>query len=260
MINEIFKILLLFSVLENWCIFYTYGTFSSHQPHCKCGYWLSLADSTGRATPLATLHASHARRLLSDINHRSLVLGSRVRKKVQYLPLLVPAEQNKCFSGRERSTVRKTVRAQRRKKREESPLQVQRFEESKSCHEGSGQSGKRVTGPGRTRRGRGNEAGERGFATPESGGEGLLTSACLELILSTLGSGNLPRKEGATNRIRERFIGGRKGMPLSSSRGRMDSGASLNTKVLVKPCNQWPNRPVLCLSSEALVMVGSGVV
>lgn len=58
-----------------------------------------------------------------------------------------------------------------------------------------------MTGPGRTKRGRGNEAGEKGFATPESSGEGLLTLG----LPVYLGLESLPRKEGATNCTRETY-------------------------------------------------------
>lgn len=55
-----------------------------------------------------------------------------------------------------------------------------------------------MTGPGRTRRGRGNEAGARGFATPESGGRGLSTSALLRRDPVYLGLTELA-KEGRSH-------------------------------------------------------------
>lgn len=112
-----------------------------------------------------------------------------------------------------------------------------------------------MTGPGRTRRGRGNEAGGRGFATPESGGQGLPTSGLrrhdrlyLGLMELAKGGRSLQPHQAETYRRDERNAT----QQLKATR-RLRT--SLNIKGQVKPDNQWSNCPVPGPSKDLLVVI-----
>lgn len=160
--------------------------FSLSQPLCKCGYCCPSGQCS--QSPSGKMLACHSARNITDqlleeapFQYQPQEFSTGKRHKKKSLVLVHPGVG---WAGRmlfrcRRVNSGRSVGAERGQKRAEYPLPVQRFwavENLSHAVKDSGQSGRGMTGPGRTKRGRGNEAGDRGFATPESGGEALPTS------------------------------------------------------------------------------------
>lgn len=120
--------------------------------------------------------------------------------------------------------------------------EILRFCESKSHSQDFGWSGKRMTGPGRTKRARGNAGSEGALLHLNMMGRDYQLPGFLRDDPVYLGLESLPRKEGATNRSREIHPRDKRNVTQPPKR-KSGPGRFLQHKAQVKPEGQGLELP-----------------